>query len=61
MKTHTVLLGKGSLAIRIADWFLNSPDYELVEIVPVVPEPPWTDSLIAWANTHGVPYVASGH
>lgn len=56
----TVLLGKGTLAIRIAEWFLQSPDYELAEIVPVVPEPKWTDSLIAWAEAHGVPYVASG-
>jgi methionyl-tRNA formyltransferase len=58
--TSVVLLGKGSLAIRIAGWFRDSPDYELRSIVPVVPEPSWTASLMAWARAHGVPHVASG-
>jgi methionyl-tRNA formyltransferase len=61
MKKQVVLLGKGTLAIRVADWFLHSPDFTLVEVVPVVPEPAWTDSLIGWARANGVPYVASGH
>jgi len=60
MKT-VVLLGKGSLAVRIAQWFHDSEDHELTWIVPVVPEPAWTDSLIGWAEDHGVPYVESGH
>jgi methionyl-tRNA formyltransferase len=61
MKKQSIVLGKGTLAIRIAEWFLKSPDYELVEVVPVVPEPVWTDSLIDWAKATGIPYVASGH
>ncbi|HWQ16155.1 MAG TPA: formyltransferase family protein [Roseiflexaceae bacterium] len=61
MQKQTVLLGKGTLAIRIAEWFLRSPDHKLMAVVPVVPEPRWTDSLIGWAESHGVPYVASGH
>jgi methionyl-tRNA formyltransferase len=61
MKKQAIVLGKGTLAIRVAQWFLNSPDYELVEVVPVVPEPAWTDSLISWAKATGTPYVASGH
>lgn len=60
-KTRVILLGKGTLAVRAARWFLDSPDHELARIVPVVPEPSWTDSLIAWASERGVPYVASGH
>jgi methionyl-tRNA formyltransferase len=60
MKRRVVLLGKGSLAIRIADWFLKHPDYELTTVVPVIPEPRWTDSLSDWAGLHGVPIVGSG-
>jgi hypothetical protein len=55
-----VLLGKGDLAIRIAEWFLASPDYRLTHVVPVVPEPAWTGSLIAWGRERGVPYVDTG-
>ena len=55
-----VLLGKGSLAVRIAEWFRAAHGYELVRVVPVVPEPAWTDSLIGWAEANGVPVVASG-
>jgi methionyl-tRNA formyltransferase len=58
---RTVVLGKGTLAIRIANWFLDSPDYELERIVPVVPEPTWTESFAAWASARGVPVVESGH
>jgi methionyl-tRNA formyltransferase len=61
MKQGVILLGKGTLAIRIADWFLNHPAYTLRLIVPVIPEPTWTDSLSTWAQAQGVPVVASGH
>lgn len=60
MKT-VVLLGKGDLAIRVADWFADSPDHELVSVIPVVPEPAWTGSLTTWARGHDVPIVESGH
>ena len=55
-----VVLGKGTLAIRIADWFRCSRDYRLTCVVPVVPEPTWTDSLSSWAESNGVVSVASG-
>ena len=61
MAKSAIVLGKGSLAIRIADWFLGSADYELTGVVPVVPEPGWTDSLIAWARANHVPYAEDGH
>ena len=61
MKQNVILLGKGTLAIRIADWFLKHPDYDLRMVVPVIPEPAWTDSLSSWADTHQVPLVRSGH
>jgi methionyl-tRNA formyltransferase len=54
------VLGKGTLAIRVAGWFHRSEDYELSCVVPVQPEPRWTDSLVDWAQQGGVPYVASG-
>ena len=61
MKKQVIILGKGTLAIRIADWFNKSPDYQLTEIVPVIPEPIWTDSFVNWAKNHGIPYIESGH
>ena len=55
-----ILMGKGDLAIRIARWFHESDEHELEMIVPVVPEPAWTGSLIEWADANGVDYIASG-
>src|SRR4051812_23845421 len=57
---NVVLLGKGTLARRIARWFLDAPDYELALVVPVIPEPAWTESLVALANDCGVPILESG-
>jgi methionyl-tRNA formyltransferase len=56
-----VVLGKGTLAIRVAGWFAESPDHDLRAVVPVVPEPTWTDSLQQWAQEAGVPTVESGN
>jgi methionyl-tRNA formyltransferase len=61
MPKNVILLGKGTLAIRVAEWFHASPDYELARIVPVIPEPAWTDSLSDWGRAHGIPLVESGH
>jgi methionyl-tRNA formyltransferase len=55
-----ILLGKGELAIRVAQWFHESDAFDLRLIVPVVPEPAWTESLIGWAEQAGVPYLKSG-
>jgi len=55
-----VLLGKGRLAIRVAEWFHAHPDWSLEVVVPVVPEPAWTDSFGEWAAERGVPMVADG-
>lgn len=60
-KKTAILMGKGELAVRAAEWFLQSPDYDLIAVVPVMPEPTWTRSLAAWARTHGVAVVESGH
>jgi methionyl-tRNA formyltransferase len=57
----TVVLGKGDLAIRVADWFRTSPEHELAAVVPVVPEPTWTSSMVQWCKQHNVPFVETGH
>lgn len=61
MKKRVVFMGKGTLAVRCAKWFHESPDYELAYVVPVIPEPTWTESLSAWATANGVPIIESGH
>lgn len=57
---QVIVLGKGGLAIRVADWFRRRGDYRLRCVVPVIPEPGWTDSLIAWSTNHRVPVVGTG-
>src|SRR2546428_1345497 len=61
MKQTVILLGKGTLAIRIAEWFLKHPDYEIRIVVPVIPEPAWTDSLSVWAAANRIAFVSTGH
>jgi methionyl-tRNA formyltransferase len=61
MDKKVIVLGKGSLAIRIAEWFCENNEYELVQIVPVVPEPAWTESFSEWATKKGISIVTSGH
>ena len=56
-----VVMGKGDLAIRIADWFLQSDKYKLVAVVPVMPEPAWTQSFASWASANRVQIIGSGH
>jgi methionyl-tRNA formyltransferase len=56
-----IVLGKGELGIRVAKWFLESPDYRLVTVVPVMPEPGWAPSLKAWCLQNNVPIAESGH
>ena len=55
MSKRVVFMGKGALAVKCAQWFLDSPDYEIAYVVPVIPEPAWTESLSAWAAKNGVP------
>lgn len=58
---RVIVLGKGTLAIQVAEWFHKSPDYKLERVVPVMPEPKWTDSMVAWCQKNGIPIVESGH
>ena len=57
---RAIVLGKGTLAIRVSRWFEQSPAWELASVVPTVPEPAWTDSLISWAEANRIPHVSSG-
>lgn len=59
------VLGKGELAINVAEWFLSDYRYfgDEVTIVPVIPEPQWGPRLTRWA-TQRIPrmnFVASGN
>lgn len=56
-----IVMGKGPLAINISNWFLNDQSHELVYIVPVIPEPTWTDSIRSWAIKNEIPFIKSGH
>jgi methionyl-tRNA formyltransferase len=49
-----VVLGKGSLAVKIAQYFYSSKDFSLLGIVPVMPEPKWTNSFSNWAINLGI-------
>jgi hypothetical protein len=60
MKT-VIVIGKGDLAIRVAAWFLASPDHRLISAVPAMPEPTWVASFADWARSNQVPVVESGH
>jgi len=47
-------MGKGDLAVKIAGWFFSSTQYKLVGVVPVLPEPTWTQSLLSWCEQNKV-------
>lgn len=59
-KKNVVVLGKGELAVRVAEWFQSNPSYALRCVVPNRPPSPWTAELDVWAKAHGVPVVESG-
>jgi methionyl-tRNA formyltransferase len=52
---NVALMGKGKLAMQIAEWFLSSNQHHLIGVVPVLPEPKWTQSLLAWCQQVKVP------
>ncbi len=58
--TDVILLGKGELCVRILRWFLDRPEWHVQAVVPVIPEPDWTESLVERTATWGIPLVYSG-
>tara|TARA_B100001564_G_C20654983_1_gene678706 strand:- start:935 stop:1546 length:612 start_codon:yes stop_codon:yes gene_type:complete len=55
---NVILLGKGSLAIKVADWFNQNAN--LLYVVPDMPEPTWTDSITEWCKDNDVDCIESG-
>lgn len=59
--TTVIVMGKGELAIRVARWFTERTDYELVAALPSAHELPWGRSFRAWARESHAAVVESGH
>ena len=57
---RVAVFGKGSLSISVCEYILNSSNHELVCVVPVMPEPEWTDSLFSWCYENKINGVSSG-
>jgi methionyl-tRNA formyltransferase len=56
---NVVLLGKGDLSIKVAEYCkLN---FNLSLVIPDKPEPTWTGSLQNWCIKNNVPYIESGN
>ena len=60
MEKRIVLLGKGDLAVSIAEWLFHN-SYTIDKVVPVIPEPDWCASLEEWATKKGIEVVSSGN
>jgi len=60
MKKKVVLLGKGLLAGRIADWLYDNEQYQLLCVVPNNPPSSWTLDLQNWAKDKHVNVIESG-
>tara|TARA_R110000824_G_scaffold382230_3_gene575383 strand:+ start:544 stop:1173 length:630 start_codon:yes stop_codon:yes gene_type:complete len=58
-RKNIILLGKGSLTIKIAEWFKDNCN--LVAVIPDIPEPDWSDSLVNWCNSNDVKVIESGN
>ena len=59
-KKRVVVLGKGELAGKVAQWFLDHHEYALVCVVPNNPPSNWTLNLAGWAKERNIPFVESG-
>ena len=51
------LFGKGELAIYCAEKYLSRYDKNNLKIIPVVPEPSWSNSLIEWSKKNKVEVI----
>lgn len=57
---NVIVLGKGSLCIQICDWFKSNTKFNISLVVPVIPEPKWTDSLMNWCEINKIKTLKSG-
>jgi methionyl-tRNA formyltransferase len=60
MMMNVVLLGKGVLAGKVADWLYRNDKYQLICVVPNNPPSQWTLRLEDWAKGKKVPVIESG-
>tara|TARA_B100001996_G_scaffold364481_1_gene333529 strand:- start:191 stop:823 length:633 start_codon:yes stop_codon:yes gene_type:complete len=51
------LFGKGELAIYCAEKYLSRYDKNNLKIIPVIPEPSWSNSLIEWSKKNKVEII----
>ena len=56
---NVILLGKGDLSIKVAEWF--KVNHNLILVVPDQPEPKWSSSLTEWCIKNNVNYLNSGN
>lgn len=61
MKKTALLMGKGSLAVKVAQWLYTSSEYDLRFVIPNTPESSWAPSLRDWAKDKNVTVIESGH
>tara|TARA_R100001244_G_C5165699_1_gene131407 strand:- start:1512 stop:2162 length:651 start_codon:yes stop_codon:yes gene_type:complete len=62
METKKVIvLGKGELCVKICNWLHNHPLYNIHLVVPVIPEPKWTQSLTEWCSQNQVNHLKTGN
>jgi methionyl-tRNA formyltransferase len=59
-KKNVIVMGKGTLAGKVADWFRDSAEYEILCVVPNMPESSWTLSLKDWAERNKRSYISTG-
>ena len=56
-----IMMGKGALCKKACQWLLNNPThYDLQYVVPVIPEPKWTDSIIEFCIENKIKYLPDG-
>ena len=48
------LFGKGELAIYCAERFITKFEKSNLTVIPTIPEPDWTSSLLEWSNAKNV-------
>ena len=60
MSYKVAVLGKGELAIHVCDYIRKTELYNLRWVIPVVPEPSWTKSLLNYCQFHDLNFRTDG-
>ncbi len=53
------MMGKGELGIKVCNWLIKEKEFDLKCIVPVIPEPDWSESIIDYAKSKNITYLDS--